>query len=118
MDDTAPWQGDVPDFSNLLVRARYFGNNTWSGDAKASANWAGDRDGYVNMPGKAPAEGTWPYVANGRNVIPLGSFDWTEVRAPIGYAIDSTVRRCKVAERDDVAYIVPGDGWIEYKQKY
>lgn len=100
-DDKNDWQGNVPNFEGMELRARYFANYTWSPQHKAEAYWTSDASGYVDMPNNAPSSGTWPYQMHGQNVIPLGSFEFVETTAPTGMLVDSTPHRCTIKQVGD-----------------
>ena len=106
---TAWWQGDVPDFSGMVLRARYFGNFTWGLPFSAQAFWESDASGFVNMPENEPSDGEWPYQVDGRNVIPLGTFEWMETQAPQGMAVDDTLHRLLIKQVGDEVVVEASD---------
>lgn len=100
-EDKSDWQGNVPNFSGVTVRARHFGNYTWSPQHTAEAYWSSDNSGFIDMPNEAPSSGTWPYQMHEQNVIPLGSFEFVETTAPTGMLVDPTPHRCTIRQVGD-----------------
>ena len=111
---TAWWQGDVPGFSGMVLRARYFGDFTWSFPYSAQAFWESDASGFVNMPENEPSDGEWPYQVDGRNVIPLGTFEWMETQAPQGMAADDTLHRLLIRQVGDEVAVEASDAGVAH----
>ena len=108
----APWQGNALNFSGFKVRVDFYAGSKPTGTKLASAVFQSNSNGAVNFATATPVDGTsWRYVLNGRNVLPLGCVTVTEVAAPAGYEVDSTVHVAKIIQDGTEAVLIPGDNW-------
>lgn len=108
----APWQGNAVNFSGFKVRVDFYAGGKPTGTKLASAVFQSNSNGAVNFATATPVDDTsWRYVLNGRNVLPLGCVTVTEVAAPAGYEVDSTVHVAKIVQDGTEAVLVPGDNW-------